>query len=204
MAEPSPSRPITLRSGRASATPTAAGQAVAETAAGAGMKGFALEHGQVVVHGTAAARRLFDDDAAGRAQRGDLLHQITIAQDDRAPGAARRGAMLGGARAAAGRASSSAATPSFKLRDDGGADGTPGRRAGVIGQLHQRGVLRNVRPVALDMIGEHRRAQRQNEICAVADARRSALRSAGRKPANSGWCSGKLLRADMGLTQTAA
>ena len=63
MAEPSPSSPITLRSGPRQGHAHGRGQAVAEAAAGAGVKGIALEHGQVIVHGTAAARRLFDDDA---------------------------------------------------------------------------------------------------------------------------------------------
>ena len=89
MAEPSPSKLITLRSGRASATPTDAGSPCPETAAGAGVKSSALEHRQMVVHGSAAARCLLDHDAAGRAQRGDLLHEVAIAQAIRRNGAAR-------------------------------------------------------------------------------------------------------------------
>ena len=130
------------------------------------MKGPALEHGQVVVHRTAAAGRLFDDDAAGRAQRGDLLQQVAIAQvigrQARRPG---RNARLR-ARGSRPRLEQRGNTQ-LQMSDDGGADGTPCRRARVIGQLHQRGVLRDVRPVAFDMIGEHRRTQRQNEIRAL-------------------------------------
>src|SRR5271165_4264721 len=49
------------------------GQPGAESAAGAGVEGFALEDGQVIVHRSAAARRFLDDDAVSRTQRGDLL-----------------------------------------------------------------------------------------------------------------------------------
>src|SRR4029453_6517180 len=55
-------------------------QSMPQAAAGTRVERVGLENGQMIVHRAAAARRLFDDDAASRAKRGDLLHQITIGE----------------------------------------------------------------------------------------------------------------------------
>ena len=49
------------------------GQPMAQSAACAGVEGFALQHGQIIMHGAATARCFLDDDAVCGPQRGDLL-----------------------------------------------------------------------------------------------------------------------------------
>src|SRR6266567_1941206 len=54
------------------------GQTMAETAAGASVKGIFVGYWQVVVHGPAAAGRFFNDDASWRAQSCNLLQQVFV------------------------------------------------------------------------------------------------------------------------------
>ena len=205
MAEPSPIRPITLRPGRASATPTAAGRPMAETAAGAGVEAVALDHRQMILHRPAAARRFLDDDAACRAAaRRSAASDSGRSAGRRACGAAAVSAPAARCERGGGGCSSSAAIPSFRLVTMEARPGPRRRRPDRRSAASELAPGRNVRPLAFDVVGEYRSAEHQDQIGARAAAATIEARSAGRKPANSGCRSGKLLRADIGLTHTAA
>ncbi len=166
MVEPSPSRPITLAIRTSQRHAHRRRQAVSESAARACVKGVALDHGQIIVHGAAAAGSFLDDDAVCRTERGDLLHEIAVTQVIRRQ--ARRAGRDGRRRASRGRLQrEKSGNTELQIRDNRGADGTPRRRAGVIGELHQRGAFRDMGSITLDVIGKNRRTQRKDQIRAL-------------------------------------
>ena len=59
-------------------------------------------------------------------------------------------------------------------------------QSGIVDDLPERRALGQIRAEALDMIGEDRRAEHEDEIVAGKALRRSARAPAVRKPANSG------------------
>ncbi len=69
----------------------------------------------------------------------------------------------------------------LQIRDDGSADRAPGRRSRIVGQMNERCAVGDVRPMALDVIGEHRCSQHQNQVRAL--QARNDRRSIGRQKA---------------------
>ena len=122
--------------------------------------------------GAAAARRLLDDDAVGGTQRGNLLQQIAIGQSSGGRAAPRAAECAGGCATCASVAdcASSAATPSFRLVTMEVPTGHQAAAAGIVGQLHQLRARPVCAALAFDVVGEHRCAEHQDQIAAVAAA----------------------------------
>ena len=147
--------------------PHGGGQPVAQAAAAHGVEGFALQDGQVGMHGGARAGGFLHHDGGGIAHLGQGLHHIGHAHQDaglRGLDARPRGAGRGqgahcrrGARQQVLHAQAHAA-------HGRGAFGCPGGRARVVDQLHQLRPGRHMGAKTFHVVGEGGGAQRKHQV----------------------------------------